>query len=315
MSSDVPNLTDVPEYLAIGDLGVDSVAFADHLPQADEKLWVEPAGDFPGGMMGNSAVAVSTLGRSAGVVALVGSDARGQLAMEGLSARGVDRRFVRMVDAPTFWTLSLTVSSGERTLIQFPTPAFGGDWEGFDMTLLSRVRWVHTIAEEGDPVGPLLKAARAAGATTSLDIEFPFVTDNSFPSLLSDLDVAFMNAAAAEALGGPEVAARYMQGHGVATVLVTLGREGALLCEGSQVPQVLPAWRVEAVDTNGAGDALAGAFAAGMLKGFSPREAGELAVFYAGYSTTALGGFGPALSVPELRELARVGGCSWWEAL
>ena len=35
------------------DLGVDSVARVDDLPRPDDKVWVEPEGDYPGGMVGN----------------------------------------------------------------------------------------------------------------------------------------------------------------------------------------------------------------------------------------------------------------------
>jgi len=117
-----------PAFLACGDLAVDSVVMIDHFPTADEKLWVEPAGDYPGGMMGNAAAAAASVGIHAGVVALVGSDDHGRLVMDALHRRGIDTRFVREVDAPTFWTLSLTLRSGARSLIQFPTSAFGSDW-------------------------------------------------------------------------------------------------------------------------------------------------------------------------------------------
>lgn len=302
------------EYLAVGDVGVDSVARIDRFPAADEKIWVEPAGDFSGGMMGNASVAAATLGVRSGVAALLGSDERGDVALEGLHARGVDTNGIRRIDAPSFWALSLTVPSGDRCLIQFPTPAFGGDWEGFDRRTLVGTRWVHSIAEEGEPVASFFADAKAAGATTSLDIEFPFVLEAAVPRLLADLDVAFLNAGAAAALGGPEPAVRFVHDHGVATVLVTLGRDGALLSDAGTM-RTFPIWEVDAVDTNGAGDAFAGAYAAGILKGFAAADAAELAVFYAGLSTTARGGHGPALTRDELRLHARKRGVSWWERL
>jgi sugar/nucleoside kinase (ribokinase family) len=310
-----PTVVDVPIYLAFGDLGVDSVAMIDHLPKADEKLWVEPVGDFSGGMMGNAAVAVASLGVSSGVVSLIGDDERGDLVLEGLHRRGVDTRFVRRVNAPTFWALSLTVSSGDRTLIQFPTPAFGGDWEGFDRSLLSGTRWVHSIAEEGAPVGPLLRDARRAGATTSLDIELPYALRPELSDVLEHVDVAFMNSAAADALGGPEEAARFVQERGATTALVTLGENGAFLREASGTCRSFTPTIVDAVDTNGAGDQFAGAYAAGILKGFEAGDAAELATFIAGRSTTAPGGHGPDDALPELRELAEAAGFGWWERL
>ena len=302
------------EYLAVGDLGVDSVALIDRFPVADAKIWVEPAGDYPGGMMGNASVAAATLGVRSGVVALLGCDARGDIVLDGLRSRGVDTSGVRRIDAPSFWALSLTVASGDRCLIQFPTPAFGGDWDGFDRRSLVGVRWVHSIAEGGEPVASFLADAKAAGATTSLDIEFPFVLDDSMPRLLDDVDVAFLNGGAASALGGTEEALRFVHGRGVGIVLVTLGRDGALLSDAGAT-RSFPIWEVDAADTNGAGDAFAGAYAAGILKDFSAVEAAELAVFYAGLSTTAPGGHGPALTRDELRRLARERGVSWWGRL
>lgn len=305
----------MPTFLAIGDLGVDSVVLIDHLPKADEKLWVEPVGDFSGGMMGNAAAAVASLGVSAGVVALLGNDARAETVLAGLHERGVDTRFVRRVDAPTFWTLSLTVPSGDRTLIQFPTTAFGGDWESFDRSLLVGTRWVHAVAEEGDPVGPLLRDAKRVGATTSLDIESPAVGRPELPALLEHVDVAFMNTAAAEALGGYEEAARFVQEHGPSVVLVTLGERGAYLRVADGTCRILPATPVEAVDTNGAGDQFAGGYAAGVLKGLEPPQAAELAVWIAGRSTTAAGGHGPVTTLAELRNAARVSGFAWSERI
>lgn len=314
MDSVTPAEGPVPAYLAFGDLGVDAVARIDHLPRADEKLWVEPGGgDFPGGMMGNAAVTVASLGIGAGVVARIGSDDRGRMVVDALRARGVETRFVREVEGATFWTLALTVPTGDRTLIQFPTPAFGCDWD-FDRAILPQARWIHTVAEEGDPVGPFLEEAHGAGPITSLDIEYPFVLRADLESTLPFVDVAFINAAAAEALGGPEPAAARLREQGAGTVLVTLGEEGALLSAAEDEGRI-PAYAVEPVDTNGAGDAFAGAYAAGILRGFAPREAAELAVLVAGVSTTVYGGFGRDGTTAEYRELAEGAGYDWWERL
>jgi ribokinase len=266
-------------------------------------------------MMGNAAVAVVSLGVSAGVVALVGDDAHAGIVLQGLRERGVETRFVRQMQARTFWALSLTVPNGDRTLIQFPTPAFGGDWDGFDRRLLARTRWVHSIAEEGPPVGPLLRDAKRSGAITSLDIEYPSVLQPDVMATLAHVDVAFMNLAAADALGGPEEAAELIQQRGAGTVLVTLGERGALLRETSGRCRLLPAERVDAVDTNGAGDQFAGAYAAGILKGLGPNEASELAILVAARSTTALGGHGPETTLRELRDVAKSAGYGWWDRL
>jgi ribokinase len=199
---------------------------------------------------------------------------------------------VRRIDAPTFWTLALTVPTGERCLIQFPTPAFAADWEGYDRTAVERTRWVHTTAEQGEPVGALFRAAKDAGTARSLDVEHPFVLREDLPELLGMTDVAFFNASAAEALEGPEAAMRRAAELGAETALVTLGADGCVLLDREGDVHRLPPHDVEPVDTNGAGDAFAGAFIVGRLAGLSDRDAAELATVTAAISTTAVGGHG-----------------------
>jgi ribokinase len=314
--SDIDVRAPVPEFLAFGDLGVDSVAFVDHLPQPDEKIFVEPGGDFSGGMMGNVVATVAALGVSAGVVALLGKDDRGDLVFDDLAARGVDVRYVRRVDDPTFWTLSLTTPSGDRALVQFPTPAFFADWEGYDRALVGGAKWIHTTAEQGDGVTELFRSSRRTpGATTSLDIEYPFVERDDLPEILQDTDVAFVNRAAAVWLGGIEKAAARLQEWGVPTVLVTLGAEGCVLQTASGAVHELPAFAVDPIDTNGAGDAFAAGFAAARLRGLDEEDAAQMANVVAALSTRAMGGHGDPPSLGRLAEVAREAGYTWGDRL
>lgn len=298
------------DYLAFGDLGVDSMARIDHLPRPDEKVWVEPIGDYPGGMIGNAAATAAALGARVGVVALLGDDRRGDLVFDDLTRRGIDVRFVQRIHAPTFWTLSLTTPDGDRSLIQFPTPAFGSNWEGFDPGVLSDVRWVHTTAEQGDPVGQLLRRAKEHGSITSLDVEYPFVQRSDLADLLRLTDVAFFNREAAEALGGPETAGHRATELGVDAAVVTLGDHGCFL-KVEDESRALARVPVEAVDSNGAGDAFAGAFAVARLRGWSHVASAEFANVVAAVSTTGLGGHGSELDAWSLSDAARAAGYSW----
>ena len=309
-------MTDAPAYLAFGDLGVDSVAFIDHLPRPDEKLFVEPGGDFSGGMMGNAAATVAALGVSAGVVGQLGTDERGNLVAEELAGRGVDLSSVRRISSPTFWTLSLTTPTGERALVQFPTPAFSADWEGYDRTIVGAAKWIHTTAEQGDPVRELLLESRKThGVRTSLDIEYPFVQRGDLTELLQMTDVAFVNRAAALSLGGLEEAAKYIQDQGAKIVLVTLGEEGCLLRDLEGIHHRIPAHPADPVDTNGAGDAFAGAFAVANLLGLSDVEGAQMANLVAALATESMGGHGNPPTASRVAQVARNAGYLWAERL
>ena len=63
------------ELVAFGDISIDVAVRIPHLPEPDEKLWVEVIGDQQGGMGANAAAAFAALGGAAALVAAVGNDA------------------------------------------------------------------------------------------------------------------------------------------------------------------------------------------------------------------------------------------------
>ena len=80
---------------------------------------------------------------------------------------------------------------------------------------------------------------------------------------------------------------------------ITLGKDGALLFDGTNTVQV-PATPVQAVDTNGAGDMFAGAFLYGLTNGYSYEQAGQLATKAAAQLVTQ---FGPRLKPDQHKPL------------
>ena len=109
------------------------------------------------------------------------------------------------------------------------------------------------------------------------------------------LAVLTPNASEAEQLTGeadPEAAARALSESTGAAVLITLGARGALLLEPGGSPVLLPATKVDVVDTTGAGDTVNGALAAELAAGRPLREAAEFALRAAAISTTKPGARG-----------------------
>ena len=75
---------------------------------------------------------------------------------------------------------------------------------------------------------------------------------------------------------------------GVKRVILTLGANGSLLA-GRETMEHVPAFKVNAVDSTGAGDAFIGSFAVFLGEGLPEREAVRRANLYAGLSTTGVG--------------------------
>ena len=84
-------------------------------------------------------------------------------------------------------------------------------------------------------------------------------------------------------MGDPRDAASALLDLGYRGVILTLGEQGVWI-QTSAESELLPAPKVRAVDTTGAGDAFNGAFAAALVAGFDPRTAARFGVGYASQS-------------------------------
>jgi ribokinase len=72
-------------------------------------------------------------------------------------------------------------------------------------------------------------------------------------------------------------AAHELQTRGPQTVVITLGSRGVLVVEADQPPQMIPAEKVQAVDTTGAGDSFVGSFAYLLASGRAIADAAKRA--------------------------------------
>ena len=120
-----------------------------------------------------------------------------------------------------------------------------------------------------------LETARRHGVITVLN---PAPVQELSDELLGLVDYLTPNAGEVMALTGIEVqdldtgrqaAARLVE-RGAGTVIITLGEQGALVCDGGSAVH-FEAFPVEAVDTTGAGDAFNGALAVGLAAGGTRR--------------------------------------------
>jgi ribokinase len=144
------------------------------------------------------------------------------------------------------------------------------------------------------PDAPVLAAARAARAADLQVVLNPAPARPLPDELLALGPVLTPNEPEAAALSGeddPEAAARALTARTGAPVVVTIGPAGALLADGDALERI-PAPKVEAVDTTGAGDAFNGALAAALADGAGLAEAVRTAISAAADSVTRPGARG-----------------------
>lgn len=264
----------VPEILVLGSVNRDLIVHAPRLPLPGETLRGQRFGSCLGGKGANQAVAAARLGARVALAARVGLRENGAAMVEQLMGEGVNTRAVAQ-PADEVPGVALIVVGAEDAENQIVTVA------GSNGTLplaqvealeLAGLRWL--IAQQELPLESVARAferARAAGVKTLLNAA-PYRP--GCESLLPLVDVLVVNALEAQALvttlGGPaaapEALAQALRARGPSAVLVSLGADGLCWVDDDGTRRV-PARRVTAVDTVGAGDTLVGALVTALAEG------------------------------------------------
>lgn len=281
----------------------------------------------PGGAPANVAVAAARLGARSAFIGCVGADAFGESLRATLEENGVDTRGMRVTgQAPTTLAVVTLSPSGERSFAFYRSP--GADLclsqEDLPWDLLEETAILHfgSVSLTADPARTAtLAAVRRAKAQGALVTYDPNYRAPLWPSReeavrqmrapLGLVDVLKISDEELELLSGertPEAAARVLQAQGIRLVLITLGPEGVYYRLGEATGRV-PGCRVQAADTNGAGDTFFGAVLRclgqrrGTLEGLTARELEPILRFanQAAALTTSRSGAIPAM--PTLEEV------------
>ena len=216
-----------------------------------------------GGKGSNQAVGCARLGARVSFVARIGKDAFGEMALGLYRDEGIDVAHVaQTAGAPTGVGFIIVDASGNNCITidpganEFLTAADVSQGEAaFDSAavVLTQLE-IPVAAAEG-----AMARGRARGAVTILN---PAPVRPLPGSILQLVDIITPNQSEARVLAGrsPDEAldaveiARDLIRRGVKQVVMTLGEKGALIVTASSSRHV-PALRITAVDTTGAGDA------------------------------------------------------------
>ena len=279
------------DVLAIGGNSVDLVLRVPCIPGHDEKVRADFEGWQSGGSVGNMASAASRLGLRVHAVCQVGDDAGGARFLDDYRAAGVDTSLcdVRPGDATPF-TVVLIDPTGEKVILLVATFKSEYDLERIG-TALERTRIMFMLPHAKD-FPALAQLARDRGAMVMTDIE-PGRDDDAerLKPVLKLVDIVSFNQFGVQAWTGREPSpalARELTAMGPSTVLFTRGAAGAIGANTDTSLQV-EGYKVEVVDTTGAGDTFHAAFVKGTLSGLALEEALVYANAAGALSVTALG--------------------------
>lgn len=280
-----------PTLLFVGDVSWDITLGTARIPGSDEKVVVDQLEEHAGGVVANAAVAAARAGASTRGLFQLGSDWRGRAAVEALARTGMALSTAEASGATALALIALD-DQGEKRLWLYFGRSMYPQLSQVDSCELADCSWAHTAVYDVRAAARLVDRCRRAGVPWSIDLEpatFPDGID-TLSDHVHGAAVVFCNDAASEQLG-PEPVARLIA-LGARRVVRSRGSLGAELYDRELgVERILVrAPNVEAIDTTGAGDCLAGWFAYGLVTGGDARGALERAVAAASLSCTRPGG-------------------------
>ena len=280
-----------------------------------------------GGAELNAAVALVRLGLTAAVVARTGQDDLGEIIVRRARAEGVDVAHVRRDPRPTGLLIRDRRGFGASTVLYRRAGGAGsaldpGDVEDARATIAAAA-WFHTTgitaalsASSFAAVEAGLGVARAAGATTSLDVNYrsklwsPEEAWSGIARLLPLVDVAMVGADEGRLLSGAadvEALVAALRERGAREVLVKRGPAGALLVHADGRAECAALDVPGALDEVGAGDAFAAGFVAGRLLGRSDADALAYGACVAAFAVASVGDIRGLPTRPEVEHALRAG--------
>jgi ribokinase len=248
--------------LTLGDLMLDVIVRVEQpLVSGDDVVATTQTG--PGGQAANVAAWAAALGADAAFVGRRGDDEAGRLVSSALSAYGVE--LLGPEEGRNGVVVSLVDPDGTRSMASdrgvapelAPTDLNAVWFAGCDVLHIAGYSLLREPIASASVAGARL--ARDAGARVSVDLSTSTAIEaygaHRFSELLGELeaDLLFGTAAELEALGGQFPAPEWVLKRGPAGI--TVGRGDSR--------HDLPARNVVAVDTTGAGDALAAGYLVG----------------------------------------------------
>ena len=251
----------------------------------------------PGGKGANQAVAVARLGGQVSFICKTGSDIFGHQSQQLFEEEGIDTSYIFSDPKNPSGVALITVDAHAENCIVVAS--------GANANLLpSDLAKSEEAIEKADlilmqleiPMDTVEFVAKMASKKNKRVILNPAPAQTLSATLLRHLYMITQNETEAEMISGVKItdevsakkAAQVIMEMGVQNVIVTLGSKGALIYCDSMVDMV-PAIKVEAVDTTAAGDIFNGALTVALAEGRDLREAVRFACKASAISVTRVG--------------------------
>ncbi|MEX0153295.1 ribokinase [Microbacterium sp. LMI1-1-1.1] len=301
-------MTSLPEptVVVVGSINVDQRIVADRLPLPGETLIASSMTLSPGGKGANQAVAAARRGIRTVMVGAVGDDGRRDDALQVLADAGVELDEVRTATGTPTGLAVVTVAEtvgAENTIVVVPGANGAMTAAAIDASAGTIARAAVVVAQGEIPVAGIDRLAEITLSRFLLNLAPVVDVDErtlrrADPLVVNEHEARLLRQRvqpgswtdddAGADLPRDAAAAAALLAFGIPSVVITRGAAGALVTTDDGIVHI-PAPRVQAVDTTGAGDAFVGALAGALAAGVEMTEAVRQAVRVAAHAVTSPG--------------------------
>ena len=299
------------DVICFGALNLDRLYRVDRIAKGGEERFVMDFEECPGGSAANTAAGLARLGLKVGYIGKVAKDREGLLLLEDFKREGVDLRgIIVSKEGRSGTVMGYVDQKGERALYVDPGVNDTIGFEEIDLEYASSAEFLHFTSFVGEKP---LEAQRRLVEALRGDVKLSFDPGDLYARkgltalkpILRRSFVVLPNEREIRLLTGRdyEDGARILMGEGVHIVAVKLGGRGCYITDGEESHLIEP-FRVEVVDTTGAGDAFCTGFLYGLIKKKDLYECGRLGNFVA---SRCIQRVGAREGLPRIEDLAQTG--------
>ncbi|WP_026883517.1 ribokinase [Clostridium akagii] len=251
----------------LGSINMDMVIKVDSMPKVGETILCNDMEKIPGGKGANQAIAAKRSGADVFMIGKVGKDENGSILVKKLEEDKVNAENVLKDDSKSTGMAIITVNAkGNNSIIVIPGSNMEIRKSQIEKSQNTIKKCDILVTQLETPMDSAVEAFKLARKYNRLTVLNPSPSKILDKELIENTDIIVPNETEICDITGIVVtdifsakkAAQFFIDKGVKAVIITLGENGVALVTKDNA-EVIPAYKVDVVDTTAAGDSFLGA--------------------------------------------------------
>ena len=301
----------------LGSMNMDLVVKVNDIPRVGETILSKSFEKIAGGKGANQAVAAKRCGAEVAMIAKIGKDENGEILKDKLKEDNIDVKYVfEDKNESTGMAFIMVNENGNNSIIVVAGSNMTINKEEIEVSLEKIKESDILIAQFETSEEITLEAFKKAKEFGKVTILNPAPAKKINEELLRVTDIIVPNETEVEVLTGITIeiledankAGQVFLEKGVKFVVITLGDKGAVII-GKDFCELVPAYKVNAIDTTAAGDSFIGGLSSKLdYKNINRQTLMEAVNFGNKVSSISIQRKGAQPSIPYLKEIEEIYG-------